>query len=219
MKIFIVDDEDSIRNSVEQMLKEQGFSVEQFQNGKEAFNRMNHESPDLIILDWDMPVMDGITFLEQIRLSHFQTPVIFLTINEKEEYRIEGLEKGADDYICKPFSMAELKTRVKVVLRRYKSNISEEKFLRYKSLCLNQNNCTASLNQQPLSLTVTEFRLLECFCKNPGQILNRKQLLDAAYPEDKFTTDRAIDHHIKRLRKKLNQNFIKTSYGAGYIFE
>ena len=142
MRIFVVDDEENIRSILKRSLEKEGFLVSQFENGRTAYESVNYENPDLIVLDWDMPVMSGIEFVEKIRQDGNEVPVIFLTINDKEEYRIEGLEKGADDYIGKPFSIKELITRVHVVLRRYhKNNVYEhEKLLQDGDLVINLNS-------------------------------------------------------------------------------
>ena len=113
MRIFVVDDEENIRSILKRSLEKEGFLVSQFENGRTAYESVNYENPDLIVLDWDMPVMSGIEFVEKIRQDGNEVPVIFLTINDKEEYRIEGLEKGADDYIGKPFSIKELITSIR----------------------------------------------------------------------------------------------------------
>lgn len=220
MRIFVVDDEENIRSILKRSLEKEGFLVSQFENGRNAYESVNYENPDLIVLDWDMPVMSGIEFVEKIRQDGNEVPVIFLTINDKEEYRIEGLEKGADDYIGKPFSIKELITRVHVVLRRYhKNNVYEhEKLLQDGDLVINLNSCTGKLADKDLQLTVTEFRLLEAFLSNPGQVFSRDKLLDISFPEDNFSTDRAIDSHIKRLRKKIGIERIETVYGLGYKY-
>lgn len=220
MRIFVVDDEDNIRAMLKRALEKEGFSVSFFENGKLAYDAVAVENPDLIVLDWDMPVMDGIEFLERIRHDGNEIPVIFLTINDKEEYRIEGLEKGADDYIGKPFSIKELITRVHVVLRRYHKNgvYEQEKLLEDGDLVVNLTTATGKLSGKDLQLTVTEFRLLEAFLNNPGAVLSRDQLMDISFPEDNYSTDRAIDSHIKRLRKKIGMTRIETVYGLGYKY-
>ena len=192
-------------------------------NGQDALDKLENEKPNLIILDYNMPVMDGFTFLKIIRQRKHNVPVIFLSDYSDVETKIEGLNLGADDYLGKPFSTKELLARIKVLLRRYNfsdSNSSEssatEKILQFKNFSLNLLSYTLKVNNAPVDITVTEFRLLKGFIENQNQVLSRDQLMDLAYPDDNYSTDRSIDCHIKRLRKKIGADFIETVYGAGY---
>ena len=226
MLIAVVDDEKNIRMAVCTALKKEGFSVIEFENGKDAFEAQN-EQPALYILDIMMPVMDGITLLRSLRENGNKTPVMFLTSKDDEFDKILGLELGADDYLCKPFSMRELITRVKVILRRTGAattseleNQHEEKTpsLKAGNITIFPSSYTAEKNGTPLQLTITEFRLLKTFTENPNAALTRDQLISAAYPEDTYLNDRAVDCHIKRLRKKIGSDCIETIYGLGYRF-
>ncbi len=226
MLIAVVDDEKNIRMAVCTALKKEGFSVIEFENGKDAFEAQN-EQPALYILDIMMPVMDGITLLRSLRENGNKTPVMFLTSKDDEFDKILGLELGADDYLCKPFSMRELITRVKVILRRTGApttseleNQHEEKIssLKAGNITIFPSSYTAEKNGTPLQLTITEFRLLKTFAENPDTALTRDQLISAAYPEDTYLNDRAVDCHIKRLRKKTGSECIETIYGLGYRF-
>ena len=170
-----------------------------------------------------MPVMDGIMFLQKYKVIHPEIPAIFLTSRDEEFDKVLGLELGADDYLCKPFSMRELITRVKVLFRRYefyKTPVSSEKQISEtgNSIKINSENYTASMAGKNLALTVSEFRILELFCARAGAVLTREQLMNAAFPEDTYVNDRAIDCHIKRLRKKIGSEKIETVYGIGYKF-
>lgn len=204
-----------------QSLEKDGFEVLDFENGKTAFLSLRQKKPDLIVLDWDMPIMSGIEFIERIRREGSQVPVIFLTIKDTEEYRIEGLEKGADDYISKPFSIKELVTRIKVVLRRYNKteSVGAEKVLNDGSITLNLNSYMGSFDGKDMQLTVTEFRLMEAFISNPDMVFSREKLMDISFPEDSYSSDRSIDSHIKRLRKKIGMTKIETVYGLGYKYK
>lgn len=226
MLIAVVDDEKNIRMAVCTALKKEGFSVIEFENGKDAFEAQN-EQPALYILDIMMPVMDGITLLRSLRENGNKTPVMFLTSKDDEFDKILGLELGADDYLCKPFSMRELITRIKVILRRTGAattseleNQHEEKIpsLKAGNITIFPSSYTAEKNGTPLQLTITEFRLLKTFAENPDAALTRNQLISAAYPEDTYLNDRAVDCHIKRLRKKIGSDCIETIYGLGYRF-
>ena len=223
MKIFVVDDEPNIRLTLKIALQKESFEVIQYSNGKDALEKLNTEKPDLIILDFNMPVMDGFEFLGIIRKHNYNIPVIFLSDYADVETRIEGLNLGADDYLGKPFSTKELIARIKVLLKRYSFTNSQscdtlnlQNILHCKNLELNLNSYTLKVNNEPVDITVTEFRLLQGFIENPNQVLSRDQLMDLAYPEDNYATDRSIDCHIKRLRKKIGNELIETVYGAGY---
>ena len=216
MLIAVVDDEKNIRMAVCTALKKEGFSVIEFENGKDAFEAQN-EQPALYILDIMMPVMDGITLLRSLRENGNKTPVMFLTSKDDEFDKILGLELGADDYLCKPFSMKELIARIKVILRR--SSRSENPLVKNCSgIQLNCSACTVIVNGMDIPLTVSEFRLLELFIDSPETVFSREQLIGAVYPEDTYLNDRAIDCHIKRLRKKIGMEKIETVYGLGYKF-
>ena len=223
MKIFIVDDEPNIRFMLKIALQKEFFEPVLCSNGQDALDKLENEKPNLIILDYNMPVMDGFTFLEIIRRRKHNVPVIFLSDYSDVETKIEGLNLGADDYLGKPFSTKELLARIKVLLRRYNfsdSNFSElsatEKILQFKNFSLNLLSYTLKVNNALVDITVTEFRLLKGFIENQNQVLSRDQLMDLAYPDDNYSTDRSIDCHIKRLRKKIGADFIETVYGAGY---
>ena len=222
MNVAVVDDEKNLRMAVSAALQKEGFHVTQYENGKLAFDDIN-SAPDLYILDIMMPVMDGISLLRALRENGNKTPVIFLTSKDDEFDKILGLELGADDYLCKPFSMRELITRIKVILRRagtLTSNIENktENSITAGDLTIYPSSYTVEKAGSPLQLTITEFRLLKTFAENPDVALSREQLICAAYPDDTYLNDRAIDCHIKRLRKKIGGDYIETVYGLGYRF-
>ena len=222
MKIAVVDDEKNLRMAVSTALQKEGFQVIQYENGKLALEDSS-SAPALYILDIMMPVMDGISLLRTLREKGNKTPVIFLTSKDDEFDKILGLELGADDYLCKPFSMRELITRIKVILRRYGSyetstEVKTEAALTAGDLKLFPSSYTVEKDGSQLPLTITEFRLLKTFMENPDAALSREQLISAAYPDDTYLNDRAIDCHIKRLRKKIGSQLIETVYGLGYRF-
>lgn len=231
-KIAIVDDEKNVRLPLRKFLESQNFEVAEFSDGKEALDDLtgNKNPPQVYILDIMMPVMDGIMFLQKYKALYPEVPAIFLTSRDEEFDKILGLELGADDYLTKPFSMKELLARVRVLLRRYQNfpkedeevREDEKNLLRSKNLVLNTKSCVAKAEnegvEQEIPLTVTEFRILENFMKNPDEVFTREQLIEIAYPEDIYLNDRAIDCHIKRLRKKIGTDRIETVYGLGYKF-
>ena len=219
MTVALVDDEKNVRLSVKTALKKEGFEVTEFSNGQEALNAVSQNIlPDIFILDIMMPVMDGISFLTKIRELRIKTPVMFLTSRDEEFDKVLGLELGADDYLCKPFSVRELIARVKVLLRRSSAAQEEDKIISSDNITLNLSSYTAFVDGEKIELTVTEFRILEAFIKNKGSVLTRDKLIEISYPDDTYLNDRAIDCHIKRLRKKLPENSIETVYGLGYRF-
>lgn len=221
MTIALVDDEKNVRLALRTALTKEGYAVKEYSNGQEAFDSIQkNEIPDIYILDIMMPVMDGITLLRKIRESGIKVPVMFLTSRDEEFDKILGLELGADDYLCKPFSIRELVARIHVLLRRCKNQIkvesSNNNCIILENMCLNEDSFEFFIDDKQIELTVTEFRLLKEFIINKNQVLSREQLLNAAYPEDTYLNDRAIDCHIKRLRKKIPQDMIETIYGVGY---
>ena len=219
MTVALVDDEKNVRLSIKTALKKEGFEVTEFSNGQEALNEVcKNILPDIFILDIMMPVMDGISFLTKIRVRGIKIPVMFLTSRDEEFDKVLGLELGADDYLCKPFSVRELIARVKVLLRRASGMQNEEKIISSDNITLNLSSYSAFVDGKKIDLTVTEWRILEAFIKNRGNVLTREQLIEISYPDDTYLNDRAIDCHIKRLRKKLPENSIETVYGLGYRF-
>ncbi|MBE6344176.1 MAG: response regulator transcription factor [Spirochaetaceae bacterium] len=226
MKIALVDDEKNVRLAIKTALKQEGFDTVEFSNGQVVLDSLEKDMlPDLFILDIMMPVMDGITLLRQLREKGITTPVMFLTSKDEEFDKVLGLELGADDYLCKPFSIRELVARIHVIFRRsvpsQSANLNATK--KTGPITLNELSYTATLNGQPLILTVTEFRILQAFILHLGEVLSREYLIQASYPEETYLNDRAIDCHIKRLRKKLSlcsetQDCIETVYGLGYRF-
>lgn len=228
MKIALVDDEKNVRMAIKTALKHEGFDIVEFANGQEAFNNIDNESlPDLYVLDIMMPVMDGITLLRKLREKGITAPIMFLTSKDEEFDKVLGLELGADDYLCKPFSIRELIARIHVILRRYKNTSKQvssvSKIIEAGPIKLNELSYSVTLDEKPLNLTVTEFRILQAFIKHPEEVLSRDKLIETSYPDDTYLNDRAVDCHIKRLRKKLSlcietQECIETVYGLGYRF-
>ncbi|MGL1890394.1 MAG: response regulator transcription factor [Spirochaetaceae bacterium] len=225
LNIVIVEDEENLRHSLEYTFNKEGYNVAVFPNGKVALENIKEKIPDLIISDIMMPLLDGLELCKEVRKFNQQIPFIFLTSRDDEFDRILGLEIGADDYLCKPFSLRELTTRVKVLFRRVNRNkVDDSKNIKSGNLSLNPNSYTGDLDGKNITLTVSEFRLLESLMETPGNVKTREQLIKAAYPHDSYISDRNIDCHIKRVRKKITLldpefNRIKTVYGLGYKLE
>ncbi|MBN2545300.1 MAG: response regulator transcription factor [Spirochaetes bacterium] len=225
--IAIVDDEENIRETISYSLKQEGYKALTFSDGSYAWESFQKKMPDLIILDIIMPRMDGLELCRKIRSISETVPIIFLSSKDEELDKILGLEMGGDDYLCKPFSMKELITRIKVIFRRVK-NIKEidknaNELINIGDLSIDQLSYTAKWKDKKLTLTLTEYMLLLALSKYPGHVKNREQLIKEAYSENIYLSDRTIDSHIKRLRKKfieIDPEFccIETVYGLGYRF-
>jgi DNA-binding response OmpR family regulator len=225
--IALVDDEPNLRETVGFALRREGYRVELYADGLEAWQTFERGLPDLAILDILMPRMDGLELCRRLRALSERLPILFLSSRDEELDRVLGLELGADDYLCKPFSMRELTTRVKVLLRRAAFRQepvgAEERLLDVGALRLDLRRYQAFWRNVPIPLTVTEFTLLQTLARHPGHVKTRAQLLEEGYPHDAYVSDRTIDSHIKRLRKKLTDadpGFagIETVYGLGYRY-
>lgn len=221
-RILVVEDETDIASVLLDYLRHAGYEAEHAADGPSALGRLAEAPPDLTLLDIMLPGMNGLDVLRESR-RHTQRPVILLTARVEEVDRLLGLELGADDYICKPFSPREVVARVKAVLRRSPPDANTK--ADPAALALDDYGWQATLNGAPLSLTRREFKLLQALTKQPGRILSRSQLLDLAYDDTLDVNERAIDSHIKNLRKKLktaggeDRDWIRSVYGVGFAFE
>ena len=225
--IALVDDEENIRETVGYALRKEGYQVDTYTDGAEAWQSLDERLPDVAVLDIMMPRMDGLDLCRKLRAKSETLPIIFLTSRDEEFDRVLGLELGADDYLCKPFSMRELVARVKVLFRRLHLATSppdaEEKLVDVGGLRLDLQRYTAHWQGQPVQLTVTEFLILNALARHPGHVKSREQLVQEGYPHDSYVSDRTIDSHIKRLRRKLTRvddafDEIETVYGLGYRY-
>ena len=227
--VAIVDDEDNIRETLAFALRREGYPVELHAHGAEAWAAFQKRLPGLVVLDILMPEMDGLELCRKIRSLSETIPIIFLTSRDDEIDRVLGLEIGADDYLCKPFSMRELLARVKVLFRRAAYDqtsvraLTEPPPLRIGELELDLQRYTVKWKGAPVSLTVTEFMMLHALVRHPGHVKTRKQLHQDGYPHDAYVSDRTIDSHIKRLRRKFEEveaafDRIETVYGLGYRY-
>ena len=223
-RIVYAEDEADIASVVTDYLVHAGYTVEHYANGSEALAALTHRPPALAILDLMLPGTDGLAILRECRARQL-CPVICLTAKVEEVDRLIGLEMGADDYICKPFSPRELVARVKAVLRRYPAQGVPPAADNPSDWRLDEVTCQASWRGQDLALTRREFALLHILQRHPGKIYPRSQLLDLAYADALEVSDRAIDSHIKNLRKKLravageDTEYIRSVYGVGFAFE
>ena len=225
--VAIVDDEETIRESVGFALRREGYQVALYPDGGEAWEAFRQQLPDVVILDIMMPRMDGLELCRAIRKVSDSVAIIFLTSRDEELDRVLGLELGADDYLCKPFSTRELVARVKVLFRRALLGRRDEKHaeepFRLGRLELDLQRYFVKWDGRPVDLTVTEFMMLHALVKHPGHVKTRKQLTRDGYQHDTYVSDRTIDSHIKRLRRKFEEidaafDRIETVYGVGYRY-
>jgi len=226
--VAVVDDEPGVLESVGRALEREGYRVLLFNDGAQAWDAFEDSLPDLVILDILMPRMDGLELCRRLRARSETLPIIFLTSKDEEFDKVLGLELGADDYLCKPFSMRELLARVKVLFRRMALADAPKTPTQYMvvagSLEMDLQRYLATLKGCPIALTVTEFMILCALARRPGHVKTRQQLMDEGYPHDTFVSDRTIDSHIKRIRKKLQAvdpgfDAVQTVYGLGYRFQ
>lgn len=226
--IAIVDDEESIRETVAFALSRDGYPVLTFEDGLQAWEAFQRRLPAVVILDVLMPRMDGLELCRKLRAASESLPIIFLTSRDEELDRVLGLELGADDYLCKPFSMRELIARVKVLLRRTalasRTNQEPPQIHRAGALELDLQRYEAKWKGLPVTLTLTEFLMLQALVRHPGHVKTRAQLTKEGYPHDTYVSDRTIDSHIKRLRRKFEEvdpafEAIETMYGLGYRYK
>ncbi len=220
-RIAIVDDEATIRDNLSYALSKEGYLVSVYSNGQDAWEAHPDNPPQLYLLDILMPRMDGLEFCRLLRKQDTRTPIIFLSSRDEELDRVLGLEIGGDDYIGKPFSVRELLARVRAVLRRADGEGGGDPPIEAGPLRLDPGSYKAMWNDTDIVFTLSEYRLLSVLARDPGTVRTRTALYPAAYPEDQFINERAVDSHIKRIRRKLenagaSKDILETVYGLGY---
>jgi two-component system, OmpR family, response regulator BaeR len=218
-KILIVEDERKLAALLSDYLHQSGFETQTLEDGRDVVPHVRQTPPDLVLLDLMLPGRDGMEICRDIR-TFSQVPIIMITARVEEIDRLLGLELGADDYICKPFSPREVVARVKSVLRRAAGGSAQPP----EGLALDPQCYRAVLHGRELDLTAVEFKLLSILAAHPGRIYSRLQLMDHIYPDQRVVSDRTIDSHIKKLRKKIDAalpgaDIIHSIYGAGYKLE
>ena len=219
--ILVVEDEPKLAQLMIDYLQASNYRTHHLADGNAVLSYMQQTPPDLMLLDLMLPGRDGLTLCREIR-RFSELPIIMVTARTEEIDRLLGLEIGADDYICKPFSPREVVARVKTILRRVKRSPEEAQLASH--LLIDEGRFQASWREQPLELTPAEFRLLKTLALEPGKVFSREQLLNHLYDDYRVVTDRTIDSHIKNLRRKLEnldaeQPFIRAVYGMGYRWE
>jgi two-component system alkaline phosphatase synthesis response regulator PhoP len=220
--ILVVDDEPKIVKQARDYLERGGFRVVDAADGKTALARARGERPDLIVLDLNLPEMDGLDVCRALRRES-DVPIIMLTARVEETDRLIGLELGADDYIIKPFSPRELVARVRAVLRRVRGGVHQPGLIRAGDLEIDLEGHKVARGEESIQLTRTEFNLLVTLAQHPGQTFTREQLLGRLHGVAYDGFDRSVDAHIKNLRRKLEEDpteprYVLTVYGIGYKF-
>ena len=221
--ILIVEDESSILELISLNLHQAGFNPIRAISAEYANNLVKETIPDLIVLDWMLPGMDGIEFAKRLRANSTtkSIPIIMLTAKSDEDNKIKGLNVGTDDYLTKPFSPRELVARIKALLRRRSPELVNEPII-FEGLVLDPSSHKVQANNKNINIGPTEFKLLHFFMKNTERVFSRNQILDKIWGNKSVIDDRTVDVHIKRLRESLNHSghdkLIQTVRGAGYRF-
>jgi two-component system response regulator BaeR len=217
-ELFIVEDEPELAAVVADYARAAGYRPSMFADGVEALAALRTRTPALVVLDLMLPGLDGLALCRAVR-AFSQVPVVMVTARVEEIDRLLGLEAGADDYLCKPFSPRELMARIKAILRRTGNGQAHQ-----RPVEIDEGARQIAINGKPLELTPSEFAILAVLAGRPGQVFSRAQLLDMAFPESLDVTDRAIDSHVKNLRRKIEAaapglDPIHSIYGLGYRFD
>ena len=220
--VLVVEDDRQIAQIARDYLQHAGFAVITTGEGVDALALARERRPDLVVLDLGLPRLDGLDVARRLRREG-RVPIIMLTARVEESDRLTGLDVGADDYITKPFSPRELVARVRAVLRRAEPETDERQVLHRGDLTLDRSRMTVNRAGTPIDLTATEFQLLTALTRHPGRVFTRAQLLDAIRGTQVESFERAIDAHIKNIRRKLepdsrNPRYVLTVYGIGYKF-
>ncbi|MGO1544539.1 MAG: response regulator transcription factor [Gulosibacter sp.] len=221
-KILVVDDEPNIRELLSTSLRFAGFMVRTVGNGAGAIAAVIDEEPDLIVLDVMLPDMSGFGVTKRLRASGYVSPILFLTAKDATDDKIEGLNSGGDDYVTKPFSLDEIVARIKAILRRTMQT-EEEAVIRAGELTMDQDTHEVFINDEPIDLSPTEFKLLRYLMLNPNRVLSKAQILDHVWEYD-FNGDAGIvESYISYLRRKLDtytsESLIQTKRGFGYMLK
>jgi two-component system phosphate regulon response regulator PhoB len=222
--VLIVEDEAALVTMLRYNLEKEGFAVCEAGDGEEALVQIAERKPDVVLLDWMLPLVSGIEVCRQIRRSPSSRtlPVVMLTARGEEGDRVRGLNSGADDYVVKPFSPTELIARLRAVMRRAQP-ASAEDVLRFADVALDLVAHRVTRSGRPIHLGPTEFRLLRFLMQHPGRVFSREQLLDSVWGHDVYVEPRTVDVHIRRLRKALNEkselDIVRTVRSAGYSLD
>lgn len=218
-RVLIVEDEEKLAGLLRDYLVKEGYSVSVLHRGDEVESWMRKQGADVVLLDLMLPGKSGLDVCKALR-AYTDVPIIMVTARVEEIDRLLGLELGADDYVCKPYSPREVVARVKAVLRRTKSRDQPQENV----LSMDDAGYRAAIGGRDLGLTAVEYQLLKVLFSHPGRIYTREQLMDAMYTDERIVTDRTVDSHIKKIRKKVSlvlpdREIIHSVYGLGYKYE
>ncbi len=222
-QVLCVEDEAGIRNMIRFSLEREGYTIIEASNASQARAKVAESLPDIMLIDWMLPDMAGPDLIRRFRRDPLtqDIPIIMLTAKDDEDDMIYGLDAGADDYLTKPVSLKTLSARLKALLRR-SEGFGEHRLLQIGRLQLNQDAHQLRIDNEPVHLGTTEYRLMEFFMQHPGKVYSRAQLLDFVWGQTTYIEERTVDVHVLRLRKTLKQyaadHIIQTVRGAGYLF-
>lgn len=216
MRVLVVEDQDDLREVVAETLREESFAVDESADGEEGLYKALNWDYDIVVLDVMMPVMDGLEVLEKLRKEK-QTPVLMLTALDQVRDKVKGLNHGADDYLAKPFDLAELVARVRAVMRRKGGDHRPE--VTVGNVTINTTAKTLRLGNQEVEVTAREFAMAELMIKHRDEVVTRDFLYDHLFDENDESMSNMLDVYVYKLRQKLGKNFIKTRRGQGYIVE
>jgi two-component system, OmpR family, phosphate regulon response regulator PhoB len=222
--VLLVEDDEALSMLLTYNLDKEGYEVGAARDGEEALLMASERAPDLVILDWMLPKVQGIEVCRRLRAKPTtrNTPIIMLTARGEESDRIRGLDMGADDYVTKPFSTTELLARVRAVMRRIRPGLADDK-LEFGDIVMDRVSHRVKRSERDVHLGPTEFRLLDYFMQHPGRVFSREQLLDAVWGSDIYVEARTVDVHVGRLRKALceadESDPIRTVRSAGYALD
>jgi two-component system, OmpR family, response regulator len=220
-RILVVDDEQSIVDAVATALRYEGYQVEEAYNGRDALAAVASAEPDLIVLDWMLPDIEGIEVGRRLRALGFKSAVLFLTAKDSTENKVEALRAGGDDYVTKPFSLAEIVARIQAILRRTAGDLPGD-VLRFADLTLDEGRHEVFRGTTPIALTATEFSLLRYFMLNPRRVLSKGQILQNVWRYDFGGNSNVVETYVSYVRKKLDAAgppLIRTVRQAGYMLE
>lgn len=214
MRVLLIEDDMLIGNGLKIGLTKSGFAVDWFTDGKTGLDALTSAPYDAAMLDLTLPKMDGLDVLQQWRAANQDIPVLILTARDTLDERIKGLQKGADDYLCKPFALAEVVARLQALIRRSHGHASA--VINHLNVSLDPNQRIVKVNNEPISLTTREYKLLELFMLNKERVLSRVSIEEKLSTWDEEISSSALDVHIYNLRQKLGKQFIRTVHGVGY---
>jgi len=217
VRLLLIEDDEALGEGIHQALAREGYTVDWLKDGSSALHALLSETFDVVVLDLGLPRMGGLEVLRRLRDSGATVPVLILTARDATEDRIAGLDAGADDYLIKPFDLAELKARLRALLRR--SAGRARVLIEHAGICLDPSTQQVSFHNQPVSLTPKEYQLLHELLSPPGRVMTRDQLIQLLYGWNEEAESNTLEVHIHHLRKKFSSELIRTVRGVGYLVE